>query len=69
MILRKREKLSAARLEARRARVKARRRNRQVGFAQARRSLLALLELVRRGHTFTILRRGRPVAHLRQISR
>lgn len=44
------------------------RRERVVGFAQAQRSLEALLHMVKRGYTFRIKRRGLPDAHLLPIS-
>jgi hypothetical protein len=43
---------------------KALRRERVIGFAQARRSLDALLNLVKQGYTFRIKRRGRSDARL-----
>ena len=43
---------------------KPRRRERTIGFAQAQRSMQALLRMVEHGHTFRIKRRGKPDARL-----
>ena len=47
---------------------KALRRERVIGFAQAQRSLDALLHLVKRGYCFRITRRGRSDARLAAVS-
>ena len=47
---------------------KALRRERVIGFAQAQRSLEALLHFVKRGYAFRIRRRGRPDARLASVS-
>jgi tRNA pseudouridine-54 N-methylase len=62
----KKPKKRFVRRHSRATRTKVLRKDRRIGFAQARRSFEALLDFVRRGYSFTILRRGRAIAQLRQ---